>query len=325
MSLTTKNAFLRAVSASMILSIAGAGAVAHAGSRNASPAATQPYATTASYDLPADFFAYPDEPIPSKYLRSSKSRQPAIQVASLADKYRLPYVSPADYSDYVKIGGSYTVNGVKYTPEMDPFYNETGTASWYGPGFHGKDTANGESFDMNAFTAAHPTLPLPCFAEVTNLSTGEIVIVRVNDRGPFKKNRIIDLSRAAAEKVSLVGPGSGEVRVRYLGPAPRADSMPKLDYAENQSAPAPTLAAAVKAALPDQFIQMGSFKDKQNAETLKAQLRAHDSSADVVFARVNGTKYYRVVLGPFADRSDADSRLQSMSRLGFDGMVIRNP
>lgn len=331
MSLTIRAAALRAATATLMITALGAGTLAHAGPRSSAPIrmasapVAQPASQNISYDLPSDFFAYPDEAIPARYARSGPVKRPKIQTASLAAQYQLPFVDPAEYSEYVKIGGSYTVNGVKYTPEMNPFYNEVGVASWYGPGFHGNDTANGEVYDMHAFTAAHPTLPLPCFAEVTNLSTGESVVVRINDRGPFAKNRIIDLSRAAAEKVSVVGPGSAQVRVKYLGPAPKAETLPELQYA---SAPAPqqkSLASAVKEALPNQFIQMGSFQDKKNAESLKAQLRAHDKSADVVFARVNGSKYYRVILGPFNDKSDADTKLQQMSRLGFNGMVVRNP
>jgi rare lipoprotein A len=119
-----------------------------------------------------------------------------------------------------KLGAPYKVGGVIYTPRHDPDYTRTGIASWYGRDFHGRLTANGEIYDMHALTAAHPTLPLPSIVEVTNLQNRRTVIVRINDRGPFKKGRIIDLSRRAADVLGLLVQGTGQVHVRYLGPAP---------------------------------------------------------------------------------------------------------
>ena len=115
----------------------------------------------------------------------------------------------------------YQIRGRWYHPVDDPDYEEVGLASWYGDRFHGRPTATGETFDMNALTAAHKTLPLPGLVEVTNLSNGRTVILRVNDRGPFVEGRIIDLSRAAAQELGLLDQGVGRVRVRYLGRAPR--------------------------------------------------------------------------------------------------------
>ncbi len=118
-----------------------------------------------------------------------------------------------------KLGQPYYVGGKRYTPRHDPNYARTGIASWYGKDFHGRLTANGEVYDMHALSAAHPTLPLPSLAEVTNTRTGRRVVVRVNDRGPFARGRIIDLSHRAAQVLGLVRNGTGEVHVRYLGPA----------------------------------------------------------------------------------------------------------
>lgn len=115
-----------------------------------------------------------------------------------------------------KIGEPYQVNGVWYTPVEDYGYDETGIASWYGADFHGKATANGETYDMNEVTAAHKTLPLPSLARVTNLENGRSLIVRVNDRGPFVAGRIIDLSRRSAQLLGLEGKGTGRVRVQIL-------------------------------------------------------------------------------------------------------------
>lgn len=121
---------------------------------------------------------------------------------------------------FEKIGKPYEVKGVLYVPRADPDYEEIGIASWYGDNFHGKMTANGEVYDMNALTAAHRTLPLPSLATVTNVATGRSVIVRINDRGPFKKGRIIDVSARVAKELGFSHHGTAKVRVKYLGPAP---------------------------------------------------------------------------------------------------------
>ena len=114
----------------------------------------------------------------------------------------------------MKLGKPYAVDGRTYFPEYDPAYDKIGMASWYGPGFDGKYTASGEKFNQNDLTAAHPTLPMPSIVRVTNLSNGRSLIVRINDRGPFKSNRIIDLSKRAAEKLGM--PSTTEVRVQFL-------------------------------------------------------------------------------------------------------------
>ena len=119
-----------------------------------------------------------------------------------------------------RIGRPYIVAGRIYVPEEDVNYREEGTASWYGDDFHGRLTANGEVFDMGALTAAHPTLPMPCYARVTNLSNGKSLIVRVNDRGPYHGNRLIDVSNKAAELLEFKGNGVARVRVEYVGRAP---------------------------------------------------------------------------------------------------------
>ena len=121
---------------------------------------------------------------------------------------------------YRKIGKRYQVRGVWYTPRHDENYEETGMASWYGDGFHAKKTANGEMYDMNALTAAHRTLPLPSLVRVTNIENGRSLVVRVNDRGPFKKGRIIDVSARAARELQFADKGVAKVHVKYVGPAP---------------------------------------------------------------------------------------------------------
>lgn len=144
-----------------------------------------------------------------------------------------------------KVGKPYQVNGVWYVPREQPNYDQRGVASWYGPQFHMKATANGETFDMNNVSAAHTTLPLPSMVEVTNLDNGRKLVVRVNDRGPFANNRIIDLSREAARQLGYDRAGLANVRVRYLGPAPLLGPGAGLRYAQAQ--PLPTRAAATVA------------------------------------------------------------------------------
>src|SRR6202051_4088236 len=119
-----------------------------------------------------------------------------------------------------RIGKPYTVAGRVYVPEEDTEYREEGLASWYGDDFHGRLTANGEVFDMASLTAAHPTLPRPCYARVTNLSNGKSLVVRVNDRGPYHGNRLMDVSSRAAELLEFKGNGVARVRVEYVGRAP---------------------------------------------------------------------------------------------------------
>jgi rare lipoprotein A len=119
-----------------------------------------------------------------------------------------------------RVGKPYTVAGRVYVPEEDPNYRAEGMASWYGDDFHGRLTANGEVFDMTSLTAAHPTLPIPSYARVTNLSNGKSLVVRVNDRGPYHGNRLIDVSNKAAELLEFKGNGVARVRVEYVARAP---------------------------------------------------------------------------------------------------------
>jgi rare lipoprotein A len=143
-----------------------------------------------------------------------------------------------------RVGNTYTIAGRTYTPEVDPDYRADGIASWYGRDFHGRRTANGELFDMESLTAAHPTLPIPSYVRVTNLANRRSVIVRINDRGPFKDNRIIDLSQKSADVLGFRGNGLARVRVEYVGRASLDGSddrklMATLRH-DGQPAPAPS-------------------------------------------------------------------------------------
>ncbi|GLR81026.1 hypothetical protein GCM10007856_37070 [Azospirillum oryzae] len=140
-------------------------------------------------------------------------------------------------SGIYKVGKPYQINGVWYYPKEDYSYDETGIASWYGPGFHEKNTANGEIYDQNELTAAHKTLPMPSLVRVTNLDNGRSIVVRVNDRGPYANGRIIDMSRRGAQLLGFDGPGTAKVRVQILAEESRA-----IAAAARQGTPAPMLA-----------------------------------------------------------------------------------
>ena len=142
-----------------------------------------------------------------------------------------------------KVGKPYQIGGVWYVPRHQPDYDEVGIASWYGAAFNLKPTANGETFDMGLVSAAHTTLPLPSMVEVTNLENGRKMTIRVNDRGPFVGNRIIDLSQEAARQLGYERQGIAKVRVRYLGPAPLLGPEAGVRYAQVRPTPAPKLAA----------------------------------------------------------------------------------
>jgi rare lipoprotein A len=142
---------------------------------------------------------------------------------------------------YYHLGKPYIVAGRTYVPEANPHYSAIGFASWYGPQFHGRYTANGEVFNENEMTAAHPTLPLPSYVRVTNLTNQKTVVVRVNDRGPFAGNRVIDLSKKTAQLLGFYNQGLAKVKVDYIGPAPLTRSQ------------APALINSLREGMPSQL------------------------------------------------------------------------
>jgi rare lipoprotein A len=154
-----------------------------------------------------------------------------------------------------RVGKPYSINGRAYVPNEDASYRAEGVASWYGPDFHGRQTANGELYDMHAISAAHPTMPLPSYARVTNLDNGRSIIVRVNDRGPYVRNRIVDLSVGTAKALGSYGHGLARVRIEYVGRAPLEgsdDAMLLATLREGSPAPAPSkvMVAGAKPFLP---------------------------------------------------------------------------
>jgi rare lipoprotein A len=222
----------------------------------------------------------------------------------------------------------YTVLGTSYTPmKSRDHYKATGIASWYGRKFHGQKTSSGEPYDMYAMTAAHPTLPLPSYARVTNPANGKSVVVRVNDRGPFLHNRIMDLSYAAAWKLGYTGNGSTQVTVELLHPgsdtmlaaAPKPATAPE-PVAVVASAPpvaAPMLVnvsdtSVPETATPGAYIQLGAFGNPDNAEAFRSHMaREFDWLADRLRLEPGG-KVMRVQAGPFRDRAEADSHAEKI-------------
>jgi len=179
-------------------------------------------------------------------------------------------------------------------------YLDRGVASWYGPTFHGGNTSSGEPYDMYAMTAAHKTLPLPCYARVTNLRNGRSVVVRINDRGPFVANRLIDLSYSAAAKLDMIRDGTTLVEVRALTP-----SVP--DVLTRTSAQPP----------PALYVQAGAFTDQQNAQRLLARLRAAGlERAFIALPLQNGAHLYRVRLGPVESVAQFDELTARLNALG---------
>ena len=234
-------------------------------------------------------------------------------------------------------GPPYQVAGKWYVPAYEPNYDEIGIASWYGPTFHGKESATGETFDEMAMTAAHPTLPIPSLDRVTNTENGKTVIVRLNDRGPFVDDRIIDLSKAAGAALDLHGKGTAKVRVQYVGPAPAEANAAPVQPATQQLAvrsqelapiavqPTP-VAFVVPAARPIEaksgfFLQAGSFADLGNANLLRDQLRAN-GPVSIMSVQVNGSEFYRVMVGPWAARADADQAQARLNAAGMKALVV---
>jgi len=211
----------------------------------------------------------------------------------------------------------YTVFGREYVPatSLRP-YRERGVASWYGRKFHGEKTSMGETYDMYGMTAAHPTLPLPSYARVTNVATGASVVVRVNDRGPFLHDRVIDLSFAAASKLGIAQKGSGEVEVEAIIPRETvlvagAAPLPPVARAPVAASPSGTPAAEVAAAVPVAaaeggfVVQLGAFGNYANAQNFVAHLANQIAPVGVEakVRQVNGL--FRVYVGPYPAREDA--------------------
>ena len=194
-------------------------------------------------------------------------------------------------------------------------YWERGVASWYGPGFHKVRTSTGEPYDMYGMTAAHRTLPLPAYVRVTNLQNGRSVVVRVNDRGPFVGNRIIDLSYTAAAKLDMLRNGTAMVEIRTVDPTATPAAAPP---AVATAAAAEGVAPVAETPAPALFVQAGAFADPANAERLAERLRGGNYGK--VFVRddqIAGRRMYRVRIGPVPDVAEFDRVVAALERAGI--------
>lgn len=245
-----------------------------------------------------DFHDDLSKPQSSRYRDGKDSVPPPLDVSKLVEP--VPKVEPrslyGNKSPYTVLGRTYRV-----LPSARG-YNERGIASFYGNKFHGYKTSSLETYDMYAFSAASTTLPLPSYARVTNLENGKSVIVRVNDRGPFHDNRLIDLSYAAAVKIGVYPKGTGLVEVRGIDPAQPLQELPP-----------PTV---VTSGHPGIYLQVGAFADADNADRLAQRLRqASLGAVQVSEAVINGRRVHRVRVGPLAsvDRADqVTARIEGM-------------
>ena len=260
-----------------------------------------------------------------------------------------------------KIGNPYEIDGRKYYPKKNLNYDEKGIASWYGPKFHGKLTANGEIFNQYEITAAHKTLPLPSAVKVTNLKNGLSLIVRINDRGPFVNDRIIDLSYSSAKKLKLLNQGTGYVRVQLL----RAESLLLEKYAKNgkffeideilkktkppikqanytnvsitslkneEKNKTPVdktfkaLENRIKTLVFKQkdfkiWIQIASFSSEDPAKTLKAKFK-NLNKIKILKKNINNKIFYRVRVGPFMSLNDAKNDYEFLIKNDMQGTKI---
>jgi rare lipoprotein A len=180
---------------------------------------------------------------------------------------------------------------------------EMGLASWYGHPYHGRATSSGEIYDMEKLTAAHRTLPFGTMVRVKNLDNGKSVDVRINDRGPFVKGRIIDLSRAAARKIAMLGPGTARVRIQVVGQA---------ETAEAEKSPEEGYFA----------VQIGAFRERSNAERMRAKMQKQYGSARLL-ARAEDPGLWRVLVGREATEEEAAALAERILSDGNDGFVVR--
>lgn len=237
-----------------------------------------------------------------------------------------------------KVGKPYKIRGQWYYPKEDYSYSEVGMASWYGKDFHAKYTANGEVYDMNTLTAAHRTLPLPSIVRVTNLENGRSVILRVNDRGPFAKSRILDVSKHGAQLLGFQNQGTAKVRVEIMAEESRrlknailnktnetiAINQPELILPGKENPMKSENSSQIQAigyAKGQYYVQAGSFSQQNIATELSRQLKKF-GTVNTIPAEVNGRNYYRVRVGPYANEEAAQAALNKVLNFGVANATV---
>lgn len=252
----------------------------------------------------------------------------------------IPNAIPKNEPYLVRANRPYKALGATYTPmtSWQP-YKERGVASWYGKRYHGKKTASGEVYDMYSMSAAHTTLPLPSYVKVTNPANGRFVIVRVNDRGPFKGNRIIDLSYAAAYQLRFASVGSTVVEIEAINPDIAASykqarppkSPINQQNAEVQQSPVTqkalvniaTTTVNIPSASTQYFVQAGAFKNEINAETLAKRIQALEIAPNAGINSVYNNDLYRLKLGPYDNKPEAELTAAKIRRqLNLPAIII---
>lgn len=224
----------------------------------------------------------------------------------------IPDAKPA-YEPYSKYGNPpyYTVYNKRYYTQTSAVdHKETGVASWYGTKFHGRSTSSGEPYDMFAMTAAHKSLPLPTYAKVTNLENNRTVIVKINDRGPFHEERVIDLSYAAASKLGFADKGTAQVHIEAI------------TFPQHSPASPTKLALESKQPVTRHYVQVGAFKNRQGAEALQDQLRDIHNSARITNLIEKENYLYKVRLGPFHSREEATQLASLVVDYGLQPFIV---
>ena len=226
----------------------------------------------------------------------------------------------------------YTVLGKKYYPMIEARnYRQIGVASWYGRKFHGRLTALGERYDMYAMTAAHTTLPLPTFVRVRNLENNLTVTVRVNDRGPFLHNRLIDLSYAAAYKLKMLNRGTADVEVTVVTPGSRPTPSRETKSAtvgkpvinSTEELRSPSAEDVITRSTSFIYLQIGAFSDAKNAERLRSRLeQAHFSPVSILPVEKNNSQLYRVRIGPLESMELTQSIRDQLAKSGFSNAQL---
>ena len=208
----------------------------------------------------------------------------------------------------------YRVNGVLYKPRAGRGYDQVGVATWYGAQYHHRATADGEMFDMDKPSAAHPTLPLPCIVEVTDLENGRRIRVRVNDRGPFVRGRILDLSKEGAKELGFLGQGSARVRVRYVGPAPAWGG------GSSHLEPVKSLPRLVQSPAGRSSVQAAAFADRANAQTAATALGGLGAVRLEPITRGSQTLWRVIVQGSPDQRPS--SLVSALAASGYPGAKV---
>jgi rare lipoprotein A len=259
----------------------------------------------------------------------------------------------------VKIGRPYEVDGVRYVPADDRKYAANGVASWYGDKFHGRPTSSGELYDMGDLTAAHRTLPMPCFIKVTNIDNGKSVVLRVNDRGPYHSNRLIDVSRRAAQELGFINKGMARVKVERVFPSETVEQrrilaalptpgtnndvskksdrvppekMPALPVDEIFTSPLPPPSSEVLALaqgtdaplLAAFYVQVAAVGDETRAQVLAQDI----SRFGVAFVEAlpgSAGQLFRVRLGPYISRDVATNMIEQLREAGYIDAIVLVP